>query len=64
MIVGLTIGRFLGFGSRDERGSQHHQSNLFRQAVINIISGSFGKDDRATATATATTTPQNNTVIG
>ena len=56
----LTIGHFLGFGFRDERGSQHEQSNLFRQAVVNIISGSFGKDDRATAK----TAPRNNNVIG
>lgn len=60
MNVELTIGHFLGFGFRDERGSQHEQSNLFRQAVVNIISGSFGKDNRATAT----TTPRNNNVIG
>lgn len=56
MNVELTIGHFLGFGFRDERGSQHEQSNLFRQAVVNIISGSFGKDDRAT--------PRNNNAIG
>lgn len=61
MNVELTIGHFLGFGFRDERGSQQHeQSNLFRQAVVNIISGSFGKDDRATAK----TAPRNNNVIG
>lgn len=60
MNVELTIGHFLDFGFRDERGSQHEQSNLFRQAVVNIISGSFGKDDRATAK----TAPRNNNVIG
>lgn len=60
MNVELTIGHFLGFGFRDKRGSQHEQSNLFRQAVVNIISGSFGKDDRATAK----TAPRNNNVIG
>lgn len=60
MNVELTIGHFLGFGFRDERGSRHEQSNLFRQAVVDIISGSFGKDDRATAK----TAPRNNNVIG
>lgn len=45
MNVGLTVGQFLGFGFRDERGSQHEQSNLFRHAVVNIISRSSGKDD-------------------
>lgn len=54
MNVELTIGHFLGFGFRDERGSQHEQSNLFRQAVVNIISGSFGKDDRANGKDSAT----------
>jgi len=38
----------------------HSMSNQKRQAVVHIISGSFGKDDRATAG----TTPRNNNAIG
>lgn len=45
-----------------EMKEDHSMSNqiYLGKAVVNIISGSFGKDDRATAK----TAPRNNNVIG